>query len=48
MLYEQGVKLKTISKLLGHSSITTTANIYIGLTQKHLDDSVTVLEPSNK
>lgn len=45
ILYEQGVGLKTISELLGHSSIKITADIYISLTQKHLHNSVSVLEP---
>lgn len=46
MLYEAGIPLKTISELLGHSSITITANIYVSLTQKHLEQSVSVLEPN--
>lgn len=44
ILYENGVQLKEISKLLGHSSITTTANIYIGVTGGQLHDAVKVLE----
>ena len=46
LLYEQGVQLKTISDLLGHKNISTTANIYIGLSDKHKEDSVAKLEPN--
>lgn len=45
ILYEQGIGLKTISELLGHSDIKTTANIYISLTKKHLGNAVLALEP---
>lgn len=45
ILYEQGVGLKTISELLGHSNIKTTADIYISLTKKHLGNAVLALEP---
>ena len=47
ILYEQGVGLKTISELLGHSNIKTTADIYISLTKKHLGNAVLALEPDN-
>lgn len=44
ILYEKGVPLKVISKLLGHSSITTTANIYIGIEFEQMSDAVGHLE----
>ena len=44
ILYEKGVPLKVISKLLGHSSITTTANIYIGIEFEQMSDAIGHLE----
>lgn len=44
ILYEQGVEWKEISKLLGHSSIKTTMDIYIGLVEEQLHDAVKKLE----
>ena len=44
ILYERGVPLKVISKLLGHSSITTTANIYIGIEFEQMSNAVEHLE----
>lgn len=44
ILYEKGVPLKVISKLLGHSSITTTANIYIGIEFEQMSNAVEHLE----
>jgi len=43
-LFEKGVDLKTISTLLGHSSIAVTANIYISVRPKVLTESVTLLD----
>ena len=45
ILFDQGVDLKTISKLMGHKNIITTANIYIGLTDEKLASSISYLEP---
>lgn len=44
ILYEKGVSLKVISKLLGHSNITTTANIYIGIEFEQMSNAVEHLE----
>ena len=43
LLYKQGVDLKTISVLLGHKSVKTTEQIYIGITQEQKIDAVNVL-----
>lgn len=48
MLFEEDVDLKVISELMGHSSIVTTANVYIGLTAKKKDSAVQKLLPENK
>jgi integrase/recombinase XerD len=39
----KGVDLYTLSKLLGHSSVSTT-QIYAHLVQQNLDDAMAVLE----
>lgn len=44
ILYEKGVPLKVISKLMGHSNITTTANIYIGIEFEQMSNAVEYLE----
>lgn len=43
LLYKQGVDLKTISVLLGHKSVKTTEQIYIGITQEQKINAVNVL-----
>ena len=48
ILYEQGIGIKTISDLMGHSSISTTANIYVNLSKTHLQESVNVLQPEKR
>lgn len=48
ILYEKGVPLKVISKLLGHSNIATTANIYIGIEFEQMSDAIEYLELDNK
>lgn len=40
ILYQLNVPLKTISELLGHSDITTTANIYVGVDLQTLKDAI--------
>ena len=40
VLYENGVDLKTISELLGHNDISTTANIYVGVSANTLKDAI--------
>lgn len=48
LLYDQGVDLKTISLLLGHSSIKTTESIYVDVTKQKLQNAVDVLNILNK
>lgn len=48
LLYDQGVDLKTISLLLGHSSIRTTESIYVDVTKQKLQNAVDVLNIINK
>lgn len=43
VLLEQGASLKVISNLLGHKDISTTANIYIGITNEFMAESVSLL-----
>lgn len=40
ILYQQGVDIKTISELLGHSDVTTTANIYVDVTPDTLKQAL--------
>lgn len=40
ILYQQGVDIKTISELLGHSDVTTTANIYVDVTPNTLKQAL--------
>ena len=44
LLYKQGVDLKTISVLLGHKSIRTTEQIYVGITKEQKQNAVDVLD----
>ena len=44
LLYKQGVDLKTISVLLGHKSIKTTEQIYVGITEEQKQNAVDVLD----
>ena len=43
LLYKQGVDLKTISVLLGHKSIKTTEQIYVGITNDQKQNAVDIL-----
>lgn len=43
VLLEQGVSMKVISTLLGHKDISTTANIYVSVTDKLVSESINVL-----
>lgn len=43
ILFDKGADLKTISELMGHADIQTTANIYIGVTEQKLQDTVKLL-----
>lgn len=47
LLYKQGVDLKTISVLLGHKSIKTTEQIYVGITSDQKQNAVDVLDKLN-
>lgn len=40
ILYQQNVPIKTISELLGHADISTTANIYIGVSTDTLKEAL--------
>ena len=44
LLYKKGVDLKTISVLLGHKSIRTTEEIYVGITKEQKQNAVDVLD----
>ncbi|GFZ34300.1 hypothetical protein CSC2_48260 [Clostridium zeae] len=43
-LFEKGVSLKTVQKLLGHSKLEITANIY---THVHLEEKIRAVELLN-
>lgn len=47
MLLSQGVDIKVISMLMGHSDITTTANIYVNVSNNLAFDSVSLLNKIN-
>lgn len=47
MLLEKKVDLKTISTLLGHKDIATTANIYLDVSNKLAIDSIALLDKLN-
>ena len=42
-LVEKGANLRAVQELMGHSSLNTT-QIYVGVTAKHLEDAVKLLE----
>jgi integrase len=44
MLFRKGVDVKTVSELLGHSSVTFTYNIYIHLIQEQKQQAVSLLD----
>ena len=44
LLYKQGIDLKTISVLLGHKSIRTTEQIYVGITKEQKQYAVDKLD----
>lgn len=44
LLYKKGVDLKTISVLLGHKSIKTTEQIYVGITKEQKQGAVDILD----
>ena len=44
MLFARKVDIKYISRLLGHSDVSTTYNIYIHLTEKGITDAVSTLD----
>ncbi|MDY3030835.1 MAG: site-specific integrase [Clostridia bacterium] len=44
MLFEKNVDIKVISRLLGHSDVSTTYNIYIHLTHNQEQDAVELLD----
>lgn len=48
MLLEKGVDLKTISELLGHKDISTTANIYLDVTKNLATNSIQLLNKINE
>ena len=43
-LYDAGVDVKSAQKILGHSNVTTTMNIYTHLSQERKDDSANKIE----
>lgn len=47
MLLSKGVDIKTISELMGHTDISTTANIYVNVSKKLAVDSVALLDKLN-
>lgn len=47
ILYQLNVPLKTISELLGHSDITITANIYVGVNTDTLKDALRLADNPN-
>lgn len=47
MLLSNGIDIKTISELMGHTDISTTANIYVNVSKKLAIDSVSVLDKLN-
>ena len=44
MLYEKQCPEKTVSALLGHSDISTTMNIYVGMRQEQLAAAIQNIE----
>ena len=44
LLLAKKIDIKVVSKLLGHSSVTTTYNIYIHLTNDQYEEAVNVLD----
>lgn len=44
LLLAKDIDIKVVSKLLGHSSVTTTYNIYIHLTDNQYEEAVSVLD----
>ena len=48
ILYQLGVPLKTISELLGHADITTTANIYVGVNIDTLKEAIKMADDQKR